>query len=141
MVNFTQEASTQSDEIDVKIFDLLVDWIEKHYKDRAPITYSDLVNQVNAYSVIPVNVGMRLGRVSNYSRENNLPPISAIVGGLEFSEPGKGFFEALGLEGLSSDERLEKWIKMLNEVYDCPVEKWKETSTRYKDFVANLDKK
>lgn len=141
MSNFIQEESTRSDETDVKIFEILVNWIENHYKDSAPITYSDLVNQLNSYSVIPVNVGMRLGRVSNYSKENNFPPISAIVGGLEFCEPGKGFFEALGLENLSSDKKLEKWVSLLKEVYSIPVEDWKNLYIEYKDFVANLGEK
>ena len=139
MVNLAQEASEKSDEIDLKIFNILVEWIEKNNRDRAPITYSDLVKQVNAYSVIPVNVGMRLGRVSNFSREHNLPPISAIVGGLEFSEPGKGFFEALGLEGLSSDKRLEKWIQLLNEVYDVSVENWKDLAEEYQKYIDGLE--
>ena len=138
MVNLAQEASEKSDEIDLKIFNILVEWIKNNNRDRAPITYSDLVKQVNAYSVIPVNVGIRLGRVSNFSREHNLPPISAIVGGLEFSEPGKGFFEALGLEGLSSDKRLEKWIQLLNEVYDVPVENWKDLAEKYRKYIDGL---
>ena len=139
MVNLAQEASEKSDAIDLKIFNILVEWIKNNNKDRAPITYSDLVKQVNAYSVIPVNVGMRLGRVSNFSREHNLPPISAIVGGLEFSEPGKGFFEALGLEGLSSDKRLEKWIQLLNEVYDVSVENWKDLAEEYQKYIDGLE--
>ena len=138
MVNLAQEASEKSDEIDLKIFDILVEWIKKNNRDRAPITYSDLVKQVNTYSVIPVNVGMRLGRVSNFSREHNFPPISAIVGGLEFSEPGKGFFEALGLEGLSSDERLGKWVQLLNEVYNVPVENWEDLAEEYQEYITEL---
>ena len=137
-MNINAESSNQSDELDLKIFNILVDWIKEHYKDKAPITYSELVNQVNAYSVIPVNVGIRLGRVSNYSRENGLPPISAIVGGLEFSEPGKGFFESLGLEGLTSDKRLEKWIMLLNEVYSTKLEDWETLLEQYENYINSI---
>lgn len=126
-----------SDENDLKVFDVLIKWIEEHQKDKANITYGILVDKVSAYSIIPVNVGTHLGRVSNFCKENSAPAISAIVGSIEKCEPSKGFFEVLGCADLPMEKKLEIWIPMFNAVYDYPIEKWQELREKYKTYIKN----
>ena len=114
------------DEVDLKIFELLIDYIKKNKKQPNTITYSALTDLVDTQSVIPVNIGYRLGRISNYCREHDAPVISAIVGSLEHCEPSAGFFELLGMDALPADKRLEVWMPIFNAVYEYPIEKWME---------------
>lgn len=136
------EQTKYSDENDLKIFDVLIEWIKEHNDKRKPdykanITYSTLVDKVSAYSIIPVNVGTHLGRVSNFCKENNAPAISAIVGSIEKCEPSKGFFEVLGCADLSMEQKLAKWMPLFNAVYDYPIEQWQELREKYKNYIEN----
>ena len=131
------EQTKYSNKDDLKVFEVLVKWIDEHKKDRKPITYSELVNEVSAYSIIPVNVGTHLGRVSNFCKENNAPAISAIVGSIEKCEPSKGFFEVLGCADLPMEKKLEVWMPLYNAVYDYSLEDWKKLRESYKIYIEN----
>lgn len=130
-----------SDENDLKVFDVLIKWIKNNKDDRRPIKYGELVNEVGAYSIIPVNVGTHLGRISNFCKENNAPAISAIVGSLEKCEPSKGFFEVLGCADLPMEKKLEIWMPLYNAVYDYPLESWQELREKYKNYIENKGEK
>ena len=134
-MNIIKESSEKSDGIDVRIFDILVKWIREHQNTRETIRYSELANLVDADSVAYSNIGTRLGRVSNYSRENKFPPISAIVINSS-NEPGEGFFEALGYDGLSQEKKTEIWISLLNEIYLTPIKNWEKLAEKYRAFVG-----
>ena len=138
-MNIIKESSKQSDGIDVRIFDILVKWIEEHQKTRETITYAELANRVDADSVASSNIGTRLGRVSNYSKENDFPPISVIVGSSS-DGPGVGFYEALGYNQLSQEKKTEIWIPLLNKVYSIPIEDWEQLAEKYRAFVSKKQK-
>lgn len=129
-----------SDEIDLKIFDLLIDYIRENRKQPNAITYSALTEKVDTYSVVPVNIGYRLGRVSNFCRDNGAPVISAIVGSLEHCEPSAGFFELLGMESLPADKRLEVWMPIFNAVYEYPLADWQKLRDKFAEQIKGNKK-
>ena len=138
-MNIIKESSKYSDGIDVRIFDILVKWIKEHQKTRETMTYAELANLVDTDSVASSNIGTRLGRVSNYSRENGFPPISVIVGSGS-DGPGVGFYEALGYNQLPQEKKTDIWIPLLNEVYSIAIENWEKLAKEYKVYVGSLKK-
>jgi hypothetical protein len=105
-------------DIDIQIFEILVNWIKENKSDQTPMPYAQLTKKIDNPSVIPVNVGIYLGNISTYCMEHNAPPISAVVGGSDTVEPGKGFFDLIGYPELKADKRIDVWLPKLKEVYD-----------------------
>lgn len=109
--------NTLSD-IDLEIFEVLVDWIKENKKDQTPLPYAQLAKKVKNPSVIPTNLGMYLGRVSTYCLENEAPAISVVVGGSNNCEPGAGFFDLLGYTDAKPEDRIALWLPLLKQAYE-----------------------
>lgn len=117
-------------DIDLHIFGILVDWIKKNKTEKTPMPYAQLAKAVDNPSVIPTNLGIYLGHISAYCLENNAPAISAIVGGSDTCEPGKGFFDLLGYTDLKPDKRIETWLPILAQAYE--YDSWDEVLEKAK---------
>ncbi len=109
--------------IDRIILNTLIRWVQEHQDEHATLTYKQVVEKVNHPSVIPINLGSHFGRILNYCLEHNIPVITALVVKQNASEPGAGFFEALGVQ-VAPEKRREYWESVCEQVYN--YEKWDE---------------
>lgn len=123
-------SKTTLSDIDLKIFEILVDWIKENKAEQTPMPYAKLAKAVDNPSVIPTNLGNYLGHVSSYCLEHDAPAISAIVGGSNTCEPGAGFFELLGYPDTKPEDRIELWLPLLKQAYEYGS--WDELLTKAK---------
>lgn len=109
--------------IDLLIFNTLIRWVQENKNERATLTYKQVAEKVNHPSVIPVNLGSHFGHILHYCLERNIPVITALVVKQNASEPGAGFFEALGVK-VAPEKRREYWKSICEQVYN--YDKWDE---------------
>ncbi len=107
--------------IDLIIFHTLIRWVQEHQDEHITLTYKQVVEKVNHPSVIPINLGSHFGRILHYCLERNIPVITALVVKQNASEPGAGFFEALGVQ-VAPEKRREYWESICEQVYN--YDKW-----------------
>lgn len=112
---------------EVEILKILIDHVNKHKRGEW-LSYKELAEKVGKISVVPHNLGLYLGRVSQFCMDNGAPPISVVVGNIEDGEPGAGFFELITGRKIKKEDRMTIRVNKVEEVYDC--EDWQDILTK-----------
>jgi hypothetical protein len=121
------EAKALSD-VEIVIFKILIDYIVDNKKEKRrgeKLEYNKLAEMVQQKSVIPHNLGLYLGHISEFCIAHDAPPISAIVTSVDgegkySGYPGKGFYSLLGFNNPNESQIISHFIKNLNKAYDFP---------------------
>ena len=105
----------------------------EHYlnSDEKIITYGDLCKKMS-YPVTARNIEKWLGYVSFACKDNNLPPISAIVVNKTTSIPGFGFFKEY-FPGVKPKNYDEKYIEVLKQI--LAYKYWDRVLEAYKTMM------